>query len=85
METKPEVFVCDKQYIKTQLKAMGVRKGMLLFVQGRMEKLGKVVGGAQTIIDAIMEVIGYEGTLVMPSFTPYKKDPSDVYKRQALQ
>lgn len=75
-EQKQTTYVCDKQYIKDQLLGMGVRRGMLLYVQGRIEKLGKVVGGPQTIIDAIMEVIGYEGTLVMSSFTPYKKDPS---------
>ena len=75
-EQKQIPCVCDKHYIKEQLQGMGVRKGMVLLVQGKMEKLGKIIGGAQTLIDAIMEVIGYEGTLVMPAFTPYKKDPA---------
>ena len=75
-EQKQIPCVCDKHYIKEQLQGMGVRKGMVLLVQGKMEKLGKIIGGAQTLIDAIMKVIGYEGTLVMPAFTPYKKDPA---------
>ena len=73
--------VAAKADIIGMLESMGVQKGMLLFVQGDMRKLGYVCGGAQALIEAIMEVVSYEGTIVMPAFTEDLVDPSCMTKQ----
>jgi len=51
-----------------KLRALGVKEGSTLFVHSSLSRLGFVKGGANTVIDAILEVLGPKGTLVMPTF-----------------
>jgi aminoglycoside 3-N-acetyltransferase len=46
------------------LRALGVRPGAVAFVHCRMSALGTVVGGAETVIRALLDVVGPAGTLV---------------------
>ncbi|MSS73507.1 MAG: hypothetical protein EXS64_18760 [Candidatus Latescibacteria bacterium] len=50
------------------LKALGLGRGMDVMVHSSMSKIGHVIGGAETVAEALLGVIGKEGTLVMPSF-----------------
>lgn len=68
--------VSTKEDIKRQLEAIGIQKGMLLMIQGDIKNLGYICGGAQALLEAIMDCIGFEGTIVMPSFTPDVLDPA---------
>ncbi|MEG0265087.1 MAG: AAC(3) family N-acetyltransferase [Erysipelotrichaceae bacterium] len=72
--------VVTRKDIKRQLEAMGIQKGMLLLVQGNALDLGYISGGSQAMIDAIMDCVGYEGTIVMPSFTLDLVDPACMSK-----
>lgn len=58
------------------LRDLGVREGDLLIVHSSMSALGYVVGGAQTIVESLLDVLGDGGTLVMPSFTGDRGDPA---------
>lgn len=71
-----EAGIITKEDIKVMLHQMGIRKGMLVYVQSALRSFGHVVGGAQAIIEALMETVGYEGTIVMPAFTRNLSDPS---------
>ena len=71
--------VLTKDDLKMAFAQMGIRKGMLVFVQSSLRPFGWVVGGAQAIIDALMETVTYDGTIVMPAFTRNLSDPS-MYK-----
>lgn len=71
--------VLTKDDLKMAFAQMGIRKGMLVFVQSSLRPFGWVVGGAQAIIDALMETVTYDGTIVMPAFTKNLSDPS-MYK-----
>lgn len=68
--------IITKEDITQQLQNIGVQRGMLLLVDACSEKMGYISGGIQTFIDALMEAVGYEGTIVMPSFTPQFIDPA---------
>ena len=49
--------------------SIGLRKGVAVVVHGSMKSFGvPVAGGAETVIQALQEVIGDRGTLLMPSF-----------------
>ena len=60
--------------IKTALKDIGVQKGQAVMVHTSLSSLGYVCGGAQSVIEALLESVGDEGTIMMP--TQSWKDPA---------
>ena len=64
-----ELF-CD-DFVKA-LKEVGVSKGDLLFVHSSLGAFGHVHGGASTMIQALLQAVGENGTVLFPTFTrPY--------------
>jgi aminoglycoside 3-N-acetyltransferase len=58
----------DKQEIVDGLKELGLAKGDIVLVHSSFKSFGGVNGGAQTVIDSILDVIQVEGTLIVPTF-----------------
>ncbi len=58
-------------------KEIGVCKGMILEVHTSLKGFGYIVGGAETYVDALLESVDYNGTIVMPLQCPDNNDPSD--------
>lgn len=56
-----------KEDIKKALRECGLREGDTVNVHSSLKACGHIEGGADTVIDAFLEVIGKEGTLVMPT------------------
>lgn len=56
-----------KADIVAGLKQLGVEPGMVIMVHSALAAFGEVEGGADTVIDALLEVVGPEGTLMMPA------------------
>lgn len=50
------------------LLGLGLAGGDVVLVHSSLSSLGQVDGGPQTVIGALLEVLGREGTLLMPSF-----------------
>ena len=57
-----------KEQLVKQLQAMGIQPTDNLLVHSSMKSLGNVQGGADTLIDALMEAVS-EGMLLMPTHT----------------
>ncbi|MCR2806680.1 aminoglycoside N(3)-acetyltransferase [Paenibacillus soyae] len=78
METKTErrVLLVKGDLIRGFREA-GLAEGQTVIAHCAMRKLGFVVGGAETVVRALLEVLGEEGTLVMPSQTWKNLDPSE--------
>jgi aminoglycoside 3-N-acetyltransferase len=70
--TKPQTI----STLKHDLSQIGVRKGMTLLVHSSMSSIGWICGGAVSLILAIEEVIGEEGTLVMAAHSGDLSDPA---------
>ncbi len=49
-------------------RATGLESGDTLLVHSSYKSFGGVDGGPQTVIDALLTVLGPEGTLIMPTF-----------------
>jgi aminoglycoside 3-N-acetyltransferase len=49
------------------LKRLGLAPGMAVEVHSSLSRLGFVEGGASTVIQALMEVVGEQGAIVMPA------------------
>jgi aminoglycoside 3-N-acetyltransferase len=60
----------------TDLRALGVAAGAALVVHASLRRIGWVVGGAESVIRALMDVLTAEGTLVMPTFSGQLSDPA---------
>ncbi len=56
----------SKREIIEELYNLGVRPGMVLEVHASLSSFGYVIGGAQTVVDALLELLGEDGTLLMP-------------------
>ena len=59
------------------LRRMGIRRGDVVFVHSSLSSLGHVVGDADGFIDGLLDAIGPEGTLAMPSFTFSERERRD--------
>ena len=69
-----------KDRIKADLRKIGVTKGSHVAVALSLKSIGYVKGGADTLIDALLEAVGSEGTIMMHTFTglyPMSKIPSN--------
>jgi aminoglycoside 3-N-acetyltransferase len=71
----------DKQLVTktslvSDLRSLGVEPSMKLIVHSSLSSLGWVCGGAQAVIEALQEVVGPKGTLVMPTHTSHLTDPA---------
>ncbi len=59
----------SKEQIVGHLVAMGLEKGDTVLIRAALGRVGKVDGGAATIMNALKEVVGENGTLVTLGFT----------------
>ncbi len=51
-----------------KFQAIGLRSGDTLLLHSAYKSFGGVEGGPQTVIDALLQVLGADGTLIMPTF-----------------
>ncbi|MGE0432578.1 MAG: aminoglycoside N(3)-acetyltransferase [Planctomycetota bacterium] len=58
------------------LRALGLRAGMVVLVHSSMSSLGWVCGAQQAVILALIETLTDDGTLVMPAFSGANSDPA---------
>jgi len=61
--------VVRRQDIVEGLRQLGVSSGDYLLVHSSLSSFGHVVGGPGSVIAALLEAIGPEGTLVLPTLT----------------
>src|SRR5690349_3001443 len=55
--------------IAAALRGLGLAAGQTVLVHSALRTLGPVDGGADTVVDALLDVVGPRGTLVVPTFT----------------
>lgn len=58
------------------LRRLGVAEGDLLVVHSSLSRLGWVLGGAQAVVEALLDSVGATGTVTMPGHTAEFSDPS---------
>ena len=67
----------DRTDIVNGLKELGLRTGDVVFVHSSLSSFGYVEGGAETVVQAFLEVLGSEGTLAAPIFSNYFQGRQD--------
>ncbi len=63
--------------VADQLRALGVREGGVLLVHTSFRAVRPIEGGPDGLIDALLDALGTEGTLAMPSWTGDDDTPFD--------
>jgi aminoglycoside 3-N-acetyltransferase len=63
--------------LAADLRALGLRPGSTVLVHSGMAAIGWVAGGPVAVIDALLEALGPDGTLVMPAHTGDFSDPAN--------
>lgn len=59
------------------LKKLGVSSNQIIEVHSSLDAFDYVIGGARTVVDALLEIAGENGTILMPSQTSDNSEPSD--------
>lgn len=65
-----------REQIAADLRALGVRTGGVLLAHASLSRIGWVLGGEQTVVLALQDALGPDGTLVMPSQSWQLCDPA---------
>jgi aminoglycoside 3-N-acetyltransferase len=79
-KTMPDV---TRQQIADRLRQIGVQSGESLLVHSSLSSFGHVVGGAATVVEALLEVAGPDGTVFVPTFN-FGKLPFDSATTRSL-
>ena len=64
-----------KEDLIEHLKGIGIQKGMVVYVQSSLEYFSYICGGNRTLIEALQEVVGYDGCIVTSAFSRKNIDP----------
>lgn len=70
---RPKTQVTARDIVRG-LQDLGIRPGDVVIVHSSLSSMGHVVGGADTVIDAFLDAIGPEGTLVFPTLCQKDKE-----------
>lgn len=60
-----------KDELKNQLQELGLKSGMKILVHVSLSKIGWLENCAETLIKALQETVGENGTIVMPAYNSY--------------
>ena len=66
----------SKESLKVQLNALGIIPGDHLIVHSSLKSMGWIAGGAQAVVEALIETVTRSGTIVMPAQSGDNSDPS---------
>jgi aminoglycoside 3-N-acetyltransferase len=62
--------------LKQQLLTLGIKAGDSIMVHSSIKEMGWIAGGPKAVIDALMETITSEGTIVMAAQSAENSEPS---------
>jgi len=62
--------------LRAELVALGLPAGGIVLVHSSLRAMGYVCGGPVAVVQALLDVLTPDGTLVVPSQTPQNRDPA---------
>ncbi|MFE3179628.1 aminoglycoside N(3)-acetyltransferase [Streptomyces violascens] len=71
----PSAAPLDRAQLSEEFRHLGVRAGSAVIVHASLSAFGRVDGGGEAVVDALLDCLTPSGTLVVPTFTPEVTDP----------
>lgn len=69
--------ILTRTQLAAQFRALGVQSGQLVMLHSSLKSLGSwIPGGAESVLLALLDVLGDSGTLMMPAQSNNNTDPS---------
>ena len=65
-----------RETLAADLRGLGLHSGMVVIVHSSLSSIGWVSGGSVAVVQALLDVITPDGTLIMPAHTGEYSDPS---------
>lgn len=65
-----------RERLQEDFASLGVISGQVLMMHSSLKSIGWVPGGVQLVMEALLEVLGPEGTLMVPTHTTHLTDPA---------
>jgi len=62
--------------LKQQLHTLGIKAGDSIMVHSSIKSMGWIAGGAKAVVDALIETITPEGTIIMAAQSAENSEPS---------
>lgn len=78
-------FDDDRKRLCEDLLRLGVREGSVLLVQASLRSVGLTAGGAELMVRALLDALGPDGTLVVPTFTSLNSTTSRAHKARVAR
>ena len=70
----------NREQIAAAFRDLGLQAGDKVLTHSSLSSIGHVAGGAQTVVDAFLEVLGPAGTLIFPTYVFSKnKTPNPIF------
>jgi aminoglycoside 3-N-acetyltransferase len=67
-----QISPLSRHDIASGFRALGVSRGDVLLLHSSLRSFGPVSGGAETVIDGILDAVGDTGTLLVPTLTGHE-------------
>lgn len=69
----------SRDKLQAGFRGLGLESGSRVVVHSSLSSLGHVEGGADTVVDALLDAVGADGTVAVPTFTRYDEpyDPDE--------
>src|SRR4051794_18533469 len=71
------VTPATRESLRADLEGLGLPAATTVMVHSSLSALGFVCGGAHTVVQSLLEVIGPDGTLMMPTHSGDLSDPAE--------
>ncbi|WP_406242780.1 aminoglycoside N(3)-acetyltransferase [Streptomyces anulatus] len=68
--------MCTRDSLASDLRALGLNPGETLLVHSSLSSLGWVCGGPGVVVMALLDALGDDGTLVVPTHSGNNSDPA---------
>jgi aminoglycoside 3-N-acetyltransferase len=86
MKEQATQSVVTRSQLERDLRALGIATGDVIMLHASVKSIGWIVGGPEVVLQAIMNVLGASGTLIMVAGWedyPYELEEWDEDRRQA--
>lgn len=68
--------IMTRQRLRRDLEQLGIRQGDVVCVHSSCHSVGYLIGGPRTLLQALRAAVGFQGTLMAPTFTGDLSDPA---------